>query len=147
MCLYSSAPDIQSPDQGTNTEPGHQPDNIRRKSFLLSRIFSKPPGKDQDDTDESDTGNNTPDNDKDESFVDQKKVRRKKQVELPQNTSSKRPSRNATKNVSLKEASSDSESGESGQSQPSNTGDKETKSKDVSKVRGNTTIVCTSCHK
>ena len=78
MCLCSSAPDIQSPDQGTNTEPGHQPDNIRRKSFLLSRIFSKPPGKDQDDTDESDTGNNTPDNDKDESFVDQKKVRRKK---------------------------------------------------------------------
>ena len=47
----------------------------------------------------------------------------------------------------MKEASSDSESGESGQSQPSNTGEKETKSKEVSKVRGNTTIVCTSCHK
>ena len=47
----------------------------------------------------------------------------------------------------MKEASSDSESGESGQSQPGNIGDKETKSKDVSKVRGNTTIVCTSCHK
>ena len=124
-------------------ESGHPQENIRRKSFLLSRIFSKPPSKDQDeDDDEEDENASSADNSiESEEKEKERKVKKKKQ--LPQNSSSKRPSRRATQNISLKEASSDSESVDSGTSSFRVEND----DKQVSQSRGNTSIVCTSCHK
>ena len=129
----------------SETNPAHPQENIRRKSFLLSRIFSKPPSKDQDeDGDDDDENTSSADNSiESEEKEDDRKLKKKKQQVLPQNSSSKRPSRRATQNISLKEASSDSESVDSGTSSFRVEND----DKQISQSRGNTSIVCTSCHK
>ena len=76
-----SAPDTLH--NHSTSEPGsdqRQPDNGRRKSFLLSRIFKKP--KDQDN--ESDSEDNSAPIEKEELLVTEtKKVRQNKQTPAP----------------------------------------------------------------
>ena len=137
-----SAPDTLH--NHSTSEPGsdqRQPDNGRRKSFLLSRIFSKP--KDQDD--DSGTEDNSAPTEKEELSVSEtKKVRQNKQTTAPQkskDTALRRPLRNSSsRNVSLREAaSSDSESGGT---------ELDTEEDRLGPERQtNTSIVCTSCHK
>ena len=141
----NSSLDLSTGETGENksgSDPAHPQENIRRKSFLLSRIFSKPPSKDQDE--DGDENTSSADNSiESEEKEDDRKLKKKKQQVLPQNSSSKRPSRRATQNISLKEASSDSESVDSGTSSFRVEND----DKQISQSRGNTSIVCTSCHK
>ena len=145
----NSSLDLSTGETGENksgSDPAHPQENIRRKSFLLSRIFSKPPSKDQDedgDDDDDDNASSADNSIESEEKEDDRKLKKKKQQVLPQNSSSKRPSRRATQNISLKEASSDSESVDSGTSSFR----VENEDKQISQSRGNTSIVCTSCHK
>ena len=68
-------------DPGSAPQTLHrQPDNGRRKSFLLSRIFKKP--KDQDN--DSDSEDNSAPTEKEElSVTETKKVRQNKQTPAP----------------------------------------------------------------
>ena len=130
----------QSPQHSDNNDATPPPQqNVKRKSFLLSRIFSKPPSKDQSDEDSE----NPEEDEEKEPTPPPKKTNKKRQskAKTPPPTKSNRPSRRATKNVSMREASSDSEE--------SYSGDQIQKMSrvDVSQVRGNSSIVCTSCHR
>ena len=113
----------------SDTEPGqNQPEKGRRKSFLLSKIFSKPKDQDSEDSDNADNGVPA---EKEEKSVKEVKVKQKKQT-----SNSRRPLRNSSsRNVSLREASSESE-GSGGASADNEESE-----------RTNTSIVCTSCHK
>ena len=113
----------------SDTEPGqNQPEKGRRKSFLLSKIFSKPKDQDSEDSDNADNGVL---GEKEEKSVKEVKVKQKKQT-----SNSRRPLRNSSsRNVSLREASSESE-GSGGASADNEESE-----------RTNTSIVCTSCHK
>ena len=124
--IPASSPDIPRVfGLPSETEPGqNQPEKGRRKSFLLSKIFSKPKDQDSEDSDNADNGIPA---EKEEKSVKEVKVKQKKQT-----STSRRPLRNSSsRNVSLREASSESEG----------SADKE------ESERTNTSIVCTSCHK
>ena len=83
-CNIVAAGDKFNNNSNSHKDPGsapqtlhRQPDNGRRKSFLLSRIFSKP--KDQDD--DSGTEDNSAPTEKEELSVSEtKKVRQNKQT-------------------------------------------------------------------
>ena len=115
---------------GRASEPDqNQPEKGRRKSFLLSKIFSKPKDQDSEDSDNADN-NGLPAEKEEKSVKELKKVKQKKQT-----ATLRRPLRNSSsRNVSLREASSESEGSDGGV---------------VERVgeRTNTSIVCTSCHK
>ena len=122
----ASSPDIPR-HFGLNTEPEpdqNLPEKGRRKSFLLSKIFSKPKDQDSEDSDNADNGVSA-----EEEVKDVKKAKQKKSTAI-----SRRPLRNSSsRNVSLREASSESE-GSGG-------------AEERLGERTQTSIVCTSCHK
>ena len=126
----ASSPDIPR-HLGLNSEPEpdqNLPEKGRRKSLLLSKIFSKPKDQDSEDSDNADNGVSAEEEEK--SVKDMKKVKQKKQT----GGSLRRPLRNSSsRNVSLREASSESE-GSGG-------------AEERLGERTNTSIVCTSCHK
>ena len=86
-CNIVAAGDKFNNNSNSHKDPGsapqtlhRQPDNGRRKSFLLSRIFKKP--KDQDN--ESDSEDNSAPIEKEELLVTEtKKVRQNKQTPAP----------------------------------------------------------------
>ena len=147
------------------SQPASQADhNGKRKSFLLSRIFSKPPSKDQEEEDGDqeevatattsdikyeETSESKADKPDDDSRKAQK--RNKDKGKIQENTS-KRPSRNSSRALNFKEASSDSDSVQSNSSDLG--GVKNNRKRklqgDVKAARSpaaNTNIVCTSCQR
>ena len=145
--------------------PGDQ--NVKRKSFLLSRIFSKPPSKDQEDENTEEEGEDATATTSDIKYdevehedkskkprEDVKKERRQKagqDVGALQDNTSKRPSRNSTRTLNFKEASSDSDSGQSNSSDLGGSKNPP-KKKLVRNVRAENplptgSIVCTSCQR
>ena len=155
-------PPLEVTDQ---SQPLSQTDhNVKRKSFVLSRIFSKPPSKDQEDEDSGDqaedataTTSDIKYEEKNEKKVnrpeleDQKRdKRRSKDKAKIQENSSKRPSRNSTKALNFKEASSESDSVDSNSSDLG--GLKNDKKRKLTRTvkpekPANTSIVCTSCQR
>ena len=125
----ASSPDIPR-HFGLNSEPEpdqNLPEKGRRKSFLLSKIFSKPKDQDSEDSDNADNGVSAEEEEK--SVKDVKKAKQKKST-----ANLRRPLRNSSsRNVSLREASSESE-GSGG-------------AEERLGERTQTSIVCTSCHK
>ena len=138
--------------------------NVKRKSFLLSRIFSKPPSKDQEDENaEEDATATTSDIKYDEAENEhkitkpkedvkkEKKKKAQKNVDSMQDNTSKRPSRNSTRTLNFKEASSDSDSGQSNSSDLGGSKNQQ-KKKLARNVRAESplptgSIVCTSCQR
>ena len=148
-CLFCNSalgniPELGNESISTSNEPTYPQENIRRKSFLLTRIFSKPPSKDQEDEDEAS------DQKDGETFSDNSnpsKEEKSRNAKTKTKKNSERPSRKASKNINLREASSDSESVDSNTSKSSDKPINYNQSKNSGLLKGNTSIVCTSCHK
>ena len=158
-------PAVPSPATAPPEQAQNQTDhNVKRKSFLLSRIFSKPPSKDQEDENtEEDATATTSDIKYDEAENEnkinkpsddgkkEKKKKAAKEADAIRDNTSKRPSRNSTRTLNFKEASSDSDSGQSNSSDLG--GSKiQQKKKLARNVRAENpvptgSIVCTSCQR